>query len=96
MGSNWDHTSLAKYKTRVRSAHSNILIFKNRNKYKKATIFFVVRLDLVHPSNCHTERNKTKRDGREVAIIAVLADGGMAVEPFPTTTKGLVFYTYSM
>ncbi len=50
-------------------------------------------MPLLHSSNCHTERKKTKREAREVAIIAVLADGGMAVEPVPTTTKkhGLLY-----
>jgi hypothetical protein len=69
-----------------------MLIFKNRNKYKKDHTIFVVGMALVHACKCYTERNKIKREVREVAIIAVLADGGMAIEPFPTTTKGLVFY----
>ncbi len=77
------------------------MYFCGREKYtgisiKKDHTIFVVGMALVHACNCHTERNKTKKEGREVAIIAVLADGGMAVEPFPATTKSLVFYTYSM
>jgi hypothetical protein len=61
-----------------------MLIFKNRNKYKKTTLFLSLHCLYPHSSNCNTERNKTKREGREVDIIAVLADGGMAVEPVPT------------
>jgi hypothetical protein len=46
--------------------------------------------------------NKEKKDlkkGREVAIIAVLAEGGWVVEPFPIAAKSLVFsfmYTWSV
>jgi hypothetical protein len=73
-----------------------MLIFKNRNKYKKDHTIFVVGMALVHACNCYTERNKIKREAKEVAIFSVLADEGMGVEPVPTTTKGLVFYTYYM
>ncbi len=36
-------------------------------------------------SLCHTERRKNKREGREVTIITLLADGGIEVG---TNTKG--------
>jgi len=38
-------------------------------------------------SACYKMRKRTKGEGREVAIIAVLAERGEGLEPLPTTAK---------
>ncbi len=45
-------------------------------------------------SACHTERRNLKLRERQVAIIAVLADGEMGVEANADENKKCGFFTY--
>jgi hypothetical protein len=44
-------------------------------------------------STCHTERRKSRRDVREVAFIAVLANEGKGAGSSPVTEMAFVVFT---
>ncbi len=59
---------------------------------KKNSYFAVVAIDS-NPTSGHTERRKPKRKGREMFVLALLADawgkggGGWGVKPSPSPSK---------